>query len=162
MKFSELSVSPIKLENKRSTPELDKTIEDINDLLYLIAFKPVIAQSKDYVLSKIESLANRLKTVKNDRSEEALNKLRECYKSLKAYNAVDDENEIRRVIKYQLAQFLKNKGNHTQQEILKLLSENKILYEMYGNKMMDANGEFNHFRQMQMDLINELERIYNI
>jgi len=47
MKFSELSISPIKLENKRSTPELDKTIEDINDLLYLIAFKPVIAQSKD-------------------------------------------------------------------------------------------------------------------
>lgn len=111
----DIGITPIKLENKYSTKELNEIHLKANELFYFYSTLYITPFVKTYLLEKIVQLGNELKSIdwplaKGKRKEEFRTKLGEIYKSLLKYYPDGDKKEIEeKMNKYLTSRFLKEK-----------------------------------------------------
>lgn len=140
-KGNELGISPIKLDNKNSTKQLDELYYHINNILYYFSILYIDKQAQKYILDEIIDVGNRVKDIswplaKGNRKAELLTKLREKYKEISSNSPIVDDSFfliVDKMGKFQLSKFIKNKENGLNDEDkLKWLKNNKMFVKIYG------------------------------
>lgn len=132
-----IGVSPFKLTNKYSIKEIDDILYEINDMLYFFNNKYINSVSKDYIKEKITVFGKKLNNVatngdRTQRKAELLDKMRNVYSALSKYAPDDNQQQITNMCKFQLAMYIKNKENLTEEDIFKLLKDNVLFTKIYG------------------------------
>lgn len=134
-----IGVKPIKLECKYSNKEIDEIYHNINDYLFYFAYLYITPKARDFLLSEIVKAGTALAQVsitcgdnKLNRRKELQDKLREIYKSLKAYHPVEEEGIVEGMAKGRLARWIKEKDKVTEEESIKWMKENKLFTKIWG------------------------------
>ena len=110
-------ITPIKLENKYSTKEMDEILKDINDVLYFFSYLFIGKSAREYILNKLEDAGKKLNNYsppipKAQRKKELLEKLRELYRNVKKILPYDSPNFNNLELKmsgFLVAKFVKQK-----------------------------------------------------
>lgn len=148
----DIDVTPIKLENKYSTKELNELYLMINELLYFYSTLYITPTTKSYLIDKIVEYGNQLKNItwpmnKGKRKDELRTKLGVIYKSLLSYYPNDTSDRIWSIEfnmnKYITSKFLKDKQNGMTDDIafkyIKTIRQFATTYKVASNLISVQN-----------------------
>lgn len=148
----DIDVTPIKLENKYSTKELNELYLKINELLYFYSTLYITPTTKTYLIDKIVEYGNQLKNItwpmnKGKRKDELRTKLGVVYKSLSSYYPNDTSDRIWSIEfnmnKYITSKFLKDKQNGMTDDIafkyIKTIRQFATTYKVASNLISVQN-----------------------
>lgn len=120
-RLKDLSVNPIKLENKYGNKEIDNILHKANDLLFFFNLLYITDTAKSYILTQIKILGTELNGISmsmaqksSSRKEELRTKLLDIYQKLNSYNPPSDNDinvvgTVEKMNRMQVAMFLKEK-----------------------------------------------------
>lgn len=168
----DIGITPIKLENKPTTKELDDCIFQTNDLLYFWSGRYISPAARETILSEIveigSSIPKSLPQDKAKRQMETLSKLRQIYRTVQKYSPdryEDNAEAIQKMLNYQVSNFIRNKQNLTDEDKLKLLVENKTLWDKIipSVPFADAyNIKTASYATMQKEILESLNKKFAI
>ncbi len=172
-KGQEIGLEVIKTENREGSTVIRGIHEKINEVLYPCKYRYISPSMTQRILNKLIELGKQLNDAEiNDKAkakkEELLEATRERVKSLKEYAKTypemtdSDISQVQATLKFQLAQYLKAKGDGGL-DVQKLLRENKQIWdEMYLPCPSHDRVQTTDFVKMQDELINMLTKTYRL
>ena len=112
---NDYNITPIKLENKTSTKQLEEQVEYINNILYLLNYLYASGTTKQYIQQQLINTANNVKQLKQSpRQQELLQQLRILYKNTKQIPSTQLPDElIQKVNSLMVSKYLKDKKDKT-------------------------------------------------
>lgn len=162
--FEALGISIIKCQNKQTCDSLKDLQYDMNKVLYpltkRIASKKAINRLRNCLISKGKKITELSCPASAEaKKKEILNNVKSMCISLGEQLKIEEDisqDEANKVFRYQIAQYIKQKAQDlSNEEILKLLEQNKEISEDYPNPTVK-------FVEMQNELLERLKERYRI
>lgn len=166
----ELGMNHLKFSDHKGTKELDELIRNAEDVIYWWQMKYITPQGKTDILNAFRTYGQAAANIQQSkRKDEFLNQLREAYRIVDAYKP-DDYRDCsdysQKMLNYAVSVFLKNKDTLTDADILKLMQDNKKLFNCIVKPTMGKGIyqplKLGSFLKMQNQLLTMFQSRYEI
>ena len=169
-----LGIKCLKFDNHQSCDSLDKLIYQFNDLMYFYTKKSISNIARQKLLEEIEAIGKETAELAfskhgiEPRREEFIKKMRETYKAVRNYCVgpvkKEDKDDVQKLVNYCVSVSIKAK-NGDDNEVLKALSNNKKVYDIYVQPFCSAklgvNLNLANYCKIQRELMDIIKNNYS-